>query len=105
RHFEIVTRLANVQECLFIPLRLSPFDRKKALRWRDILSAVLKKRSLVKGFSAIERIEEEMESAAQNYYDKIGYPRNNYAEKPLNYIEGEIYVEFQLERPADKIDE
>lgn len=105
RHFEIVTRLANVQECLFIPLRLSPFDRKKALRWRDILSAVLKKRSLVKGFSAIERIEEEMESAAQNYYDKIGYPKNNYAEKPLNYIEGEIYVEFQLERPADKIDE
>lgn len=105
RHFEIMTRLANVQECLFIPLRLSPFDRKKALRWRDILSRALIKPSLVPGFAATERIEEEMESAAQNYYDKIGYPRNNYAEKPLTYIEGEIYVEFQLERPADKIDE
>lgn len=105
RHFEIVTRLANVQECLFVPLRLSPFDRKKALRWRDILSRVLKKPALAGGFAATERIEEEMESATQNYYDKIGYPRNNYAEKPLTYIEGEIYVEFQLERPADKTDD
>lgn len=104
RHFEITTRLANVQECLFIPLAFSPFDRKKALRWRDILSANLTNRELRKGFAAIERIEEELESAAINYYDQIGFPRNSYSELPLRYVEGEVYIEFQLQRPADKIE-
>lgn len=105
RHFEITTKLANVKECLFIPLEFSPFDRKKALRWRDILAGRLKKRNLRKGFDAIERIEEELESGTENYYDKIGFPKNNYAEFALTYLEGELYIEFDLKRPADDADE
>ena len=27
RHFEVRTRLSDVQECLFVPLTLSPFTR------------------------------------------------------------------------------
>jgi len=105
RHFEITTRLANVRECLFIPLEYSPFDRKKALRWRNILSRNLITRNLRKGFDAIERISEEMESESKDYYDKIGFPEKNYAELELNYIEGELHIEFDLKRPRDLEDD
>lgn len=105
RHFQVNTRLADVQECLFIPLELSPFDRKKAMRWREILAAALINPDLEPGFSATERIDDELASANENYYESIGYPNHNYAEKELIYVEGELQVEFQLERPLDKIDE
>ena len=101
RHFEIRTRLADVQECLFIPLNISLFDRKKALRWRDILFRALKKPFLRSGFESLERIEEEMESTTENYYDKLGIPQIRYAEERLEYIEGEMFIEFRLTRPQD----
>lgn len=106
RHFEVRTRLAEVRECLFIPLKMSPFTPQKALRWRDILLRCLRKRSLAPGFDALYRIEEERESTSENYYDKIGLPRNRFAEEELEYIEGELYVEFQITRPRnDDLDE
>ncbi len=101
RHFEARTRLADVQECLFIPLKMSPFTPKKALRWRDILFRCLRKRFLAPGFDALYRIEEERESATENYYDKIGLPRDRFAEEELEYIEGELYMEFQIQRPRN----
>jgi murein DD-endopeptidase MepM/ murein hydrolase activator NlpD len=101
RHFEARTRLADVQECLFVPLKMSPFTPKKALRWRDLLFRCLRKRFLAPGFDALYRIEEERESATENYYDKIGLPRDRFAEEELEYIEGELYVEFQVQRPRN----
>ncbi len=101
RHFEIRTRLADVQECLFIPLKVTPFDRKKALRWRDILFRCLMKVFLRPGFDALERIDEELESSRENYYDELGIPKDRYAEEELEYIEGELYLEFQLTRPKN----
>lgn len=106
RHFEIRTRLADVKECLFIPLKLSPFDRKKALRWREILSRRLKKRSLLPGFNALERYNDALEKCVDEeakcidkYYDELGIPNDSYAEEALNYIEGELYLEFQIKMP------
>ena len=101
RHIEVRTRLADVQECLFIPLKLSPFTPQKALRWRDVLFPCLRKRFLGPGFDALHRIEEERESATENYYDRIGLPRNRYAEEEIEYLEGELYLEFQLVRPRN----
>jgi hypothetical protein len=101
RHFEIRTKLSDVQECLFIPLSITPFDRKKALRWRDILFRCLKKPFLRPGFDALERIDEELESPRENYYDELGIPKDRYAEEELEYIEGELYLEFQLTRPKN----
>ena len=101
RHFEVRTRLADVQECLFVPLKMSPFTPKKALRWRDILFRCLRKRFLGPGFDALYRIEEERESSTENYYDKIGLPRDRFAEEELDYIEGELIMEFQVQRPRN----
>jgi hypothetical protein len=101
RHFEARTRLADVQECLFVPLKMSPFTPKKALRWRDILFRCLRKRFLGPGFDALYRIEEERESSTENYYDQIGLPRDRFAEEELEYIEGELFMEFQVQRPRN----
>lgn len=101
RHFEVRTRLADVQECLFIPLKMSAFIPKKALRWRDILAGALLKRHLAAGFDALYRIEEERESASESYYDRIGLPRDRFAEEELQYVEGELHVEFQVQRPRN----
>lgn len=108
RHFEIRTRLADVQECLFIPLKISPFDRKKALRWRDILFRCLKKPFLRSGFDALERYDDAIERCGQankdcvdTFYDDLGIPDKWFAEEELEYIEGELYLEFQLTRPKN----
>ena len=101
RHFEVRTRLADVQECLLIPLKMSPFTPKKALRWRDLLLRCLRKRFLAPGFDALHRIEEERESTSENYYDRIGLPPDRFAQEELEYVEGELYLEFQVQRPRN----
>src|SRR4029078_1532818 len=74
RHFEIHTRLDDVQECLFIPLQISSFDLQKCLRWRSTLEKYLMRPDLMRGFDAILRILKEKENA-ENYYDRIGSPQ------------------------------
>jgi len=101
RHFEVRTRLADVRECLFVPLKMSAFTPKKILRWRGILERCLRRRDLLPAFDALYRIEEERESATENYYDSIGLPRDRFAEEEIQYIEGELFLEFQLTRPRD----
>lgn len=94
RHFSVRNRLAGVQECLFVPLQMSRFDPAKCLRWRSSLEAALFRRELVRGFDAIARIQNERESATENFYDSIGYPRGRYAEQPIKNFNGELYFEF-----------
>jgi hypothetical protein len=105
RHFEIKTRLANVQECLFIPLAISPFDENKALRWRNILAEEIIKKNLSSGFDALERKVQEMQSREKNYYESIGFPKNTFAEEMIQYLEGELFIEIQLTRPKDTNDD
>ena len=91
RHFAIHTRLADVQECLFIPLQISSFDLQKCLRWRSTLEKYLMRPDLMRGFDAILRILKEKENA-ENYYDSIGFPRERYAEQPMKAFSGSSTV-------------
>lgn len=100
RHFNIQTRLADVQECLFVPLQITPFDLEKCIRWRSTLEKRLFRRQLLKAFDAVVRILHEKEND-ENYYDSIGYPRNNFAEFPLLTYIGELYIEFNFFNTAD----
>ncbi len=102
RHFTVRNRLAGVQECLFVPLQMTPFDVAKCLRWRNSLEAHLIKPELRKGFDAIARIENERESPFENYYDSIGYPRRNYAEQPVDFFSGELLMDFFFFNTNDK---
>jgi hypothetical protein len=95
RHFTVRNRLAGVQECLFIPLQMAPFDLEKCLRWRNTLEKYLLKSALRVGFDAAERVQNEKESA-DNYYDSIGFPRTNYAEQSITFYTGDLFMEFSF---------
>jgi hypothetical protein len=96
RHFLISHELADVQECLFVPLSIRPFDRAKALRWREVLTRFLKDQSLLGGFDALERIAD-----AWVGWD---FPVSRYSEEAPATLEGELRVSFILPRPRDDKD-
>jgi hypothetical protein len=97
RHFAIDQQLADVQECLFVPLLISKFDNAKALRWRESLGRYLRNNSMRGAFNAIERI--------RNNYVGSDLPTGRYAQETLEYLDGELRISFQLARPRDKADE
>ena len=97
RHLLVRQRLVDVQECLFVPLQMSRFDRSKALRWLNTLQPVMPTRDLREGFNALERID--------NNYEGSNLPVGRYADQPLDYVEGELQLRFQLARPRDKDDD
>lgn len=106
RHFAVRNRLAGVQECLFIPLQMSPFDAQKCLRWRNSLEKHLFRPELRGAFDAIARIQNERESAVENYYDSIGFPRRNHAEQAIRAYSGELLLDFFFFNTSQqKIDE
>lgn len=96
RHFLITHELSSVQECLFLPLPITQFNRGKALRWQEPLSDFLKDRRLRGGFGALERI-------ADNW---VGwdFPVSRYSEDAPESLEGELRISFLLPRPRDDED-
>ncbi|WMJ75087.1 DUF2272 domain-containing protein [Cytophagaceae bacterium ABcell3] len=92
RHLKVQQRLASVQECLFIPLMISHFDYQKILRWQESLSSSINRR-LQRGFGAIQRIE--------NDYEGSDLPENRFADDNLEYLEGGIYIKFEIPAPQD----
>jgi hypothetical protein len=96
RHLLVTHELADVQECLFVPLPIAEFDRGKALRWREPLTRYLRDRRLSGGFDAVERI-------ADNW---VGwdYPESRYSEEAPESLAGELRISFLLPRPRDAED-
>ncbi|HKU49515.1 MAG TPA: hypothetical protein VJP79_06170, partial [Nitrososphaera sp.] len=106
RHFMVRNRLSGVQECLFVPLQMTPFDLEKCLRWRNTLEKFLLRPELRGAFDAVARIQHEKESPFENYYDSIGFPRKNFAEQAINFYTGELFMEFFFfNTKEDKIDD
>lgn len=106
RHFQVRHRLAGVQECLFVPLQIGPFDLEKALRWRTSLERHLLRRDLRQAFDALARIASEKESPFENYYDSIGFPRRNFAEQAIRSFSGDLFLEFFFfNTKAQKVDD
>jgi hypothetical protein len=96
RHFIVSHELASVSECLFVPFPLEPFDRGKALRWRESLHRHLRDRNLRSGFDAIRRVADEW----------VGwdYPEARFSQEAPESVEGELRVSFVLPRPRDAED-
>jgi hypothetical protein len=91
RHFQVRQRLADVQECLFVPLEISPFDAAKAMRWRDPLERVVRRRELAGGFDALERIAAD--------YAGLDWPDHRFADDVVTFLSGEITVTLNIVRP------
>lgn len=97
RHLLVRQRLVDVQECLFVPLLMSRFNKDKVLRWRHTLVTAVRNRRLQRGFDALERIE--------NNYVGSDLPVGAYADQSLDYLDGDLSITFQLARPRDKDDD
>lgn len=94
RHLLVRQQIVDVQECLFVPLPMSRFDADKALRWQDTLQRFMRDRRLRRGFDALKILQL---STAED-----GLPDGTYADENLTFIEGELFLRFQLARPRDK---
>lgn len=98
KHYAIEQKLADVQECLFVPMPMSHFDHKKVMRWRNTLQKSVYGQKLRRGFDAIERIE-------SNYVNS-DLPIGSYADEVIEEFSGHFTISFELERPFIKtIDE
>jgi hypothetical protein len=93
RHFLVRQKLAEVQECLLVPLLMSRFDSAKTRRWREPLSRFLREPGLRRGFDALERI-------ANNYVGS-DLPVGSYADGEIEFLEGFLRLTFRLARPRD----
>lgn len=93
RHFLVTQELAEVQECLFIPLFLSRFDMAKVLRWRTPLSRALTEPSLRRGFDSLERMR-------NNWVDS-DLPTERYSDEVVTELSGEFRISFVIPRPSD----
>lgn len=90
RHFRVEHELIGVRECLFVPLPLSVFDEKKALRWRDSLVAYLPTPELRSGLDAIDRQQEQ------------DYPAT-YAQELLLSLGADMRVRIDLPLPTAEL--
>lgn len=91
RHFKVTHELANVQECLFVPLPLSEFNRKKVLRWRESLSPYLKQLELAPAFEATRRIE--------TGWSEEYTPAARFADERVSAIFGELTLTIFIPLP------
>lgn len=93
RHLQVSQEIAHVQECLFVPFEITPFNANKVLRHRTALARHVRG-ALAGGFDALERIRTGWVDA--------DFPVARYADDPITYLDGELQLAFSLPRPADK---
>ena len=93
KHFQISQELARVQECLFIPLSLSPFTDQKALKWHEALKRNLLDKRLAGGFDALHKV--------QTGFVDSGLPDGAAASEDIREITGSLEIEFSIKRPRD----
>lgn len=101
RHFAVHHELADVQECLFVPFLIENFDRRKILRWRDVLSTYLfapqaSLRQLRAGFDALQREEDALHGDALAY---SAFPAGRYCDEQLKEVAGDLSFKLHVVKP------
>ncbi|MFM8331105.1 MAG: hypothetical protein ACKN9T_05405 [Candidatus Methylumidiphilus sp.] len=109
RHYAIYQELANVEECVFVPLLMTHFTLNNVAKWQDVLAqnllplsantylpAVDGKHPLLRAFDAVERIRTE--------YKFVDFPKGRYCDEQILYINGQLQVSVNLPRPKTKYD-
>lgn len=91
RHLKLQHELADVQECLFVPLPMSEFDLDKTLRWRQELRTYLQLQQLAGGFDAARRV-------ATNW-SQVDAPLERYADEFIQSLTGELLITVLVPLP------
>lgn len=93
RHLRVDTRIVGARECVFVPFEIKPFSIARALKWRDTLRRVLRRRDL-------RWVMRYLPDKLVNYVGS-GIPDLRRDEIPITNITGSIYIQLQIERPKD----
>ena len=109
RHYGVYQELAQVEECIFVPLLMTNFTTENIYKWRDVLAAnlldrpsstyltkLLGQHPLLKAFDANERIKTN--------YVTVDFPVGAYDEERIREVIGELYVRVNFERPKTRYD-
>lgn len=96
RHFQVSQEIAQVQECLFVPFAITPFNLSKVQRWKDPLRRYLRDRTHAEAFDAVDRV--------LNNWLQADYPIARYADERVRYMDGEFWIRMKVPRPKDKED-
>ncbi|APR87069.1 Transcriptional regulator, IclR family protein [Minicystis rosea] len=105
RHFALHHELADVQECLFVPLLMRPFDAAAALRFRAPLARALGGADRAAGakstraFDALDRHHREHELGDATAY--AAFPAARYADEALIDLQGSFVLRLHVERPEE----
>lgn len=91
RHLKVTNELVDVQECLFVPLPMTEFNREKTLRWRQPLSTYLQRRELAPGFDATRRVF--------TLWGEVDTPVGRYADEIVTAIFGELTLTIFIPLP------
>lgn len=91
RHLKVTNELVDVQECLFVPLPMTEFNREKTLRWRQPLSTYLQRRELAAGFDATRRVFTD--------WGEVDAPLGRYADEIVTAILGELTLSIFIPLP------
>lgn len=95
RHLRIDTEVVGAKECVFVPFALKPFTFERALRWRDILGAGLRKQRLRWVMRYLQDIDED------NKYIGSSVPPGPRSTHPIKFLSGSLYIKLAIERPRD----
>lgn len=109
RHFAVFQELADVEECLFVPLVMTNFSRENVHKWRDVLAARLLYRPsstyllstfganpLRKGFDANDRV--------LTNWANVDFPAGRYCDEAITDIHGSMTIRVSMPRPKTKYD-
>ncbi|MEI6418585.1 MAG: hypothetical protein WCO82_05925, partial [Sphingomonadales bacterium] len=109
RHFAIFQELTGVEECVFVPLLMTAFDRDNVFKWQDVLASNLLplpanayhqsvngRHPLATAFDAITRINVK--------YEGFDYPDGPFCNEQVTRIAGRLTALVNLPRPRTRYD-
>lgn len=89
KHYAIEQEIVDVRECLFIPMKITPFDAKKAIRWKHILQPIMPTKDLWLGFDAL-----------QNIVNNTPSTNSVLANEPIQDFFGQLKISFDIPLPS-----
>lgn len=105
RHLRVDTEIASVTECVFVPMRIKPFDDKRISRHRRVLARYAKgwlERSVFRYLDDIQAYLKKKDS--KNSDDKSNdsvIPDGIQAEQTLTELSGSLWLNIGINMPTE----
>lgn len=109
RHYAVYQELAQVEECIFVPLVMTNFTRENIHKWRDVLAKNLLYRPsstyfnrfiaqnpLARAFDANDRVITNWSNA--------DFPQGRYCDEPIREVTGTFAIYAAIPRPLTRFD-